>query len=321
MIANTLGIISETGSPTPPALHKGAILHWNDYNEGHHEEDPHPLSATVFPSSFQANDRLSALQIHPYLTTDEIGLVPSGTLRKIVWEQEAMLLTFALDPILLAGFADEGFPRVTGELVWAPCQDQPASFTLSVHPILLVHSFHETCSAERVEIVPDLRGHDPLLKHMALVLQTKIEGEGINERFYIESLVDALAVHFLRRFGATRHSLNKGCDEAVLYKLRHTIAYIKAHLAQDLSLATLAAEEKTSPAHFAHSFKTATGLPPHQDVIACRIKEAKRLLAETEETLIDIGLQVGCADQSHFTALFHKHMGLTPRAYRDSLKG
>ena len=50
------------------------------------------------------------------------------------------------------------------------------------------------------------------------------------------------------------------------------------------------------------------------------IERAKQLLTETKETLIDIGLQVGCADQSHFTALFHKHMGLTPKAYRDSLR-
>ena len=175
-----------------------------------------------------------------------------------MWEQEATLLTFALDPILLTGIADEGLPRVTGELVWTPCHDHPASFTLPVHPILLVHSFHETCPVKRVEIVPELRGRDPLLKHIALVLQTKIEGEGLNGRFYIESLVDALAVHFLRRFGSTCHSLNNGHDGLSLYKLRSTIAYIKAHLAQELSLVTLAAVEKTSPAHFARLYKSAT---------------------------------------------------------------
>jgi AraC family transcriptional regulator len=318
---NPLISIVEMGSPTPPALHNGAILHWDGHSDVCHEEGSHALSAPAFPSSFQANGQPFALRIHPYLTTDEIGLVPSGAPREIVWEQEATLLTFALDPtILLAGIAGEGLPRVTGELVWTPCHDQTASFTFPVHPLLLVHSLHETCPAKRVEIVPDLRGRDPLLKHMALVLQTKIEGERINGRFYIESLVDALAVHFLRRFGSTCHSLNKGHDGLSLYKLRSTIAYIKAHLAQELSLITLAAVEKTSPAHFARLFKSATGLAPHQYVITCRIEEAKRLLAETQDALIDIGLQVGCADQSHFTALFHKHVGLTPRAYRDSIK-
>jgi AraC family transcriptional regulator len=237
-----------------------------------------------------------------------------------VWEQEARLFTVALDPVLFADFAYEGIPRVTGELMWTPCHDQPASFTCSVHPVLLVHSFHETCPVERVEIAPDLRGHDPLLQHMALVLQTQIEGKGINGRFYVESLVDALAAHFLKRFSAGRHSLREGNGGLSPHKLRRTIAYIKAHLAQELSLVTLAAVAETSPAHFARLFKSATGLAPHQYVITRRIEEAKRLLAETEEALIDIGLRVGCADQSHFTALFHKDVGLTPKAYRDSIK-
>lgn len=308
----------EMGSPTPPVLHDGVILHWDGHSNGRHEEGPQTLLAPAFSSSFQANGHPSALRIHPYLTTDEIGLVASGALRQIVWEHEAMLMTFALDPLLLAGITDEGLPKVTGGLVWTPCHNQPASFTPSVHPLLLVRSFHEACPVHRIEIIPDLRGRDPLLHHMALVLQTEIEGEGVEGHLYAESLVDALAAHFLRRFSAGRHSLREGNGGLSSYKLRRTIAYIKAHLAHELSLATLAAVAETSPAHFARLFKHATGLTPHQYVISCRMEETKRLLAETDEPLIDIGLQVGCADQSHFTALFHKHVGLTPKAYRDS---
>jgi AraC family transcriptional regulator len=102
-----------------------------------------------------------------------------------------------------------------------------------------------------------------------------------------------------------------------LYKLRRTIAYIKDHLEQDLSLVTLAAVGETSPAHFSRLFRRATGLPPHQYVIRCRMKRAKQLLAETDLPLSEIALQVGCADQSHFTALFRVHIALTPKAYRD----
>jgi AraC family transcriptional regulator len=318
---NPLMPMVEMGSPTPPSPNKERILHWDGYNDVRQSEESRALSAPTFPSSFQANGQsAAALRTHPYLTTDEIGLVPSGALREIVWEQEATFLTFAFDPVLLAGITYEELPRVTGELMWTPCHDQSASFAPSVHPVLLIHSFHEVCPVHRIEIVPDLKGCDPLLQHMALVLQIKIEEEGINGRFYVESLVDALAVHFLRRFGVTCHSLNNGHDGLSLYKLRRTLAYIRAHLAQELSLVTLAAVEKTSPAHFARLFKSATGLAPHQYVIACRIAEAKRLLAKTEDTLVNIGSQVGCPDQSHFTALFHKHVGFTPKAYRDSIK-
>jgi AraC family transcriptional regulator len=133
-------------------------------------------------------------------------------------------------------------------------------------------------------------------------------------------LADALVVHFLRRYVATRPFLSVGSSGLAPYKLRHTIAYIKEHLEQALSLATLAAVAQTSPAHFTRLFRHAIGLAPHQYVLMCRMEQAKRLLAETDIPLGEIALQVGCADQSHFTALFRKYVTLTPKAYRDTLK-
>jgi AraC family transcriptional regulator len=101
-------------------------------------------------------------------------------------------------------------------------------------------------------------------------------------------------------------------------KLRRTIAYIQAHLDQALSLTTLAAVAQTSPAHFARLFKLATGQTPYQYVILCRIECAKRLLTDTTLPLSTVGHEVGYADQSHFTALFRKHVASTPKAYRDA---
>jgi AraC family transcriptional regulator len=45
---------------------------------------------------------------------------------------------------------------------------------------------------------------------------------------------------------------------------------------------------------------------------------AKQLLAETDIPLSEIGPHVGCADQSHFTALFRKHVSMTPQVYRNT---
>ena len=71
---------------------------------------------------------------------------------------------------------------------------------------------------------------------------------------------------------------------------------------------------------FCSSIQGPPGPAPHRYIIICWIEYAKRLLAETDVPRIDIGLQVGCADQSHFTALFRMHDSLTPKAYRDNTK-
>jgi AraC-like DNA-binding protein len=176
-----------------------------------------------------------------------------------------------------------------------------------------------TFKVERVSIAPSLPAYAPLLHHIALMLQATLESENVARQLSAQSLADALVSPFLRQYGMARHFSGEVACRLSPYKLRHTIAYIKDHLKEDLSLVTLAALGGTSPAHFARVFKHATGVAPHQYVLMCRIEYAKQLLAETEEALIDIGLHVGCADQSHFTALFHKHVGMTPKAYRDSI--
>jgi AraC family transcriptional regulator len=253
----------------------------------------------------------------PYWTTGAIGLVPTVSPQAIAWEQEASRVTFDLDRVLLAATAHGVIPGATGELMWGHWQATAESCPATVHPVLLMHATDELLQADRVTIVPTLNAHDPLLQHLALVLQAAIEGEGVAGRLYAESLIDALVVHFLRRYAAAQQSQCEGTGGLSPYKLRRTIAYIQAHLVQELSLATLAAVAQTSPAHFARLFKHATRMAPHQYVIRCRMAHAKQLLAETDVPLIDIDLQVGCADQSHFTALFRTHVAVTPKAFRD----
>jgi AraC family transcriptional regulator len=104
-------------------------------------------------------------------------------------------------------------------------------------------------------------------------------------------------------------------------KLQRTTAYIQAHLAHALSRGELAAVTQTSPPHFAHLFKQATGQTPHQYVILCRMERAKHLLTETTLLLHEIGARVGYADHHHFTAIFRQHVGTTPKIYRDTTSG
>jgi AraC family transcriptional regulator len=186
----------------------------------------------------------------------------------------------------------------------------PLTVVLSLTPLPQAASCR--LQVERVTLAPSLPTYDPLLHHIALVLQAAIAGESVAQQLSAQSLADALVTPFLRRDGVMQQSLGEVTGGLSPYKRQRTIAYIKDHLEEDLSLVTLAAIEGTSPTHFARLFKQATGLAPHQYVLRCRMERAKKLLAETEETLIDVGLHVGCADQSHFTALFHKHVGMTP---------
>ena len=47
-----------------------------------------------------------------------------------------------------------------------------------------------------------------------------------------------------------------------------------------------------------------------------RIEESKRLLANTDYSVIDISVAAGFEDQSYFSKVFKKYTGLTPKQYR-----
>ena len=99
-------------------------------------------------------------------------------------------------------------------------------------------------------------------------------------------------------------------------RLKRVTEFIALHLDQDLTLAQLGAVACMSPFHFARLFKRSTGLPPHRFVVRARIDQARALLAEQRLPIRRIAEVVGFRTVSHFTAVFHRVTGTTPRAYR-----
>jgi AraC-like DNA-binding protein len=311
-----------------PALTAGDTPQWANMGTGTRRlevlmggELPLPtvhIALPIPPTAAQAPAQpVVGQKVRPSLAVGEMSLVPWAHLRAIDWEVEATRVTFALEPGLLLAATRDVRPDVTGELVWVPQAGLAVSFPLAVRPVFLVCAASASPQAARLELVLHLPAHDPLYCHIALVLQATSTADNRTERLYAEVLANALAVHFLRRYGASGQPVRARPMGLAPSKLRRTTAYIQEHLEQDLSLTALAAVAQMSPAHFARLFKQATGQTPHQYVLLCRMEHAKRLLTETALPLIEIGLQVGCTDQSYFTALFRKLVGTTPKAYRD----
>jgi AraC family transcriptional regulator len=228
----------------------------------------------------------------------------------------ATTVTFYLAPVLLIGASHGMSPRVTGALVWVRREGHAVSLPPTVSPAVVVHAVSAESPTEYVELVPHFHASDPLLHHIGIVLQVAANMASPANQLYAEVLTNALAVHFLQRYVACMLPVRPVTSGLTPAMLRRTIAYIHAHLEDDLPLAVLAALVQMSPNHFARRFKQATGQTPHHYVLESRIARAKQLLAETALPLSAIGFQVGWPDQSYFTALFRKHVAMTPKAYR-----
>ena len=101
-------------------------------------------------------------------------------------------------------------------------------------------------------------------------------------------------------------------------RLRAVVEYIEEHLDASPTLAEMAAVVGLNPYHFARQFKAATGLPPHQYVIARRVERAKQILqaAAEELPLAEVALEAGFSDQSQFCRHFKRLVGVTPGQFR-----
>jgi AraC family transcriptional regulator len=71
-----------------------------------------------------------------------------------------------------------------------------------------------------------------------------------------------------------------------------------------------------SAAHFARSFRLATGSPPHEFVSLQRLTLAKMRLLSEDSQIADIALAAGFSSQANFARAFRKAVGVTPAQFR-----
>lgn len=79
----------------------------------------------------------------------------------------------------------------------------------------------------------------------------------------------------------------------------------------------LLAEIPASRRNLVRRFKAATGITPIEYLQRTRIEAAKKLLEQTDHTILEVTLQAGYNDLKAFRQLFRKNTGMTPTAYRE----
>lgn len=98
--------------------------------------------------------------------------------------------------------------------------------------------------------------------------------------------------------------------------IKKAIRYISKNFSHALTLDDVAKHVHLNPAYFSTLFKQSTGSSFKEYLNMVRIEESKRLLANTDYSIIDISLATGFEDQSYFSKVFKKYTGLTPKQYR-----
>ena len=99
-----------------------------------------------------------------------------------------------------------------------------------------------------------------------------------------------------------------------LANMKPVIKYIQAHLAESLSLDSIAAHFFISKFYLCRNFKLATGFSVRDYIIHCRILRARALL-RTGYRVQETGELVGFHNNEHFIRTFKKLTGISPKRY------
>ncbi len=97
-----------------------------------------------------------------------------------------------------------------------------------------------------------------------------------------------------------------------------TMEYVRANYDKKLSLDEIARNAFLSKAYLSSIFKEEIGESLTNYINRVRIEKSKVLLLDKEVSLIDIANLCGFEDQSYFTRVFKKMVGISPKKYRDS---
>jgi len=97
--------------------------------------------------------------------------------------------------------------------------------------------------------------------------------------------------------------------------LRRVRAYIDEHIGERISLDQLALQAGVSRFHFARQFRLSTGESAMTYLRRVRIERSKSILETRDSTIAEVAARLGFSDQSHFTRIFGRLVGVPPGSF------
>ena len=102
-------------------------------------------------------------------------------------------------------------------------------------------------------------------------------------------------------------------------RLAPALDFISREFNQHINVKELAKVTGMSLSQFERKFRKIFRMSPRQFIINTRINHACSKMADAGRSLTEIAVDVGFYDHSAFTKQFTRHMGMTPKAYRNKL--
>jgi AraC family transcriptional regulator len=138
-------------------------------------------------------------------------------------------------------------------------------------------------------------------------------------RLFVDHIAVAVGIHVARTYGGMRPLLRPAQGGLAPWQERRAKDILSANLDGSVPLKDVARECRLSVSHFSRAFRRTVGVAPHNWLLTRRVDVAKGKLRETRQSLSEVALACGFADQSHLTRVFTRMVGVSPGAWRRAL--
>jgi AraC family transcriptional regulator len=215
------------------------------------------------------------------------------------------------------------FAKKTFDLPGARPYDSPSSLAQTVATArdqFVQDTTDATCSQASLRTNVGESG-DHIIRSLCTTLES-VELE--HDEHCAEALRQAIAARFAGLQPETRaascvdeaDSSRRPIRALQKWRLKRVVEYVDTNLSNRVDLLDLAAVAGLSRMHFASQFRAATGLRPHEFLLRRRIRRSKELLRTSPMAIVEIAFAVGFQTQAHFTTVFKRFAGDTPRQWR-----
>jgi len=188
------------------------------------------------------------------------------------------------------------------------------------HLRLTVLSTIDALAFWETPLVVDLPHADRLGELCARLAQSEASPDGSRMRKRIEQ--KALGFRLAEEIvSLSRPRPDAMASVELLSRLAPVFRALHDDLAARHTVDALADRVHLSPSRFHALFRSTVGAAPLAYLQQLRLDKAKRLLLEGDLGIAEIAEKVGYPDPFHFSRLFRRYAGLSPRNYRESVRG
>lgn len=192
------------------------------------------------------------------------------------------------------------------------CIDGEQSFLAIFAPMDWLNRLKIGLSSEELPTQGVVVAKDARLWLQGQLIAAELRSAHAGQGRVLSGSLELLGIFFLRSLVSAVPSKPAIPEPRVL----RAIDTILKRYSEDLTVEALAHELAMSPRHFERCFKQAIGSSPRQFLIEVRIGAGREMLKASDQSVVNIAMEVGFKNPSHFSETFQRLTGMTPSAFR-----